>query len=558
MTIDPIHPPGLDSAPSDAMQARVWLCDGPESFPEHTLGVVPRPRTGICISGGGTRSLSAGLGQLRGLARLGLLERVGYCSTVSGGAICGTGYTFARQPSDDAVLMGTSLAPGELSWEGLLGRPPALGEVATGDLAKVLWKLIESDVPRDQIWIRAIGEVYLEPLGLDGEGAPPHYALDEAQLRPLLDRNPSLSASDFALVREAGTGGYARPFLIVNSTLMWPVGDLRKTNLVGCQTTPLYFGSAAAVSLRDADLENPVGGGFVDAVAAGCVAPSRLLRPPPDGAMQWVDVPGPIKPYTLTDATATSGASFARQLAPIDPDFAPEMTYWPVLPDTELKSAVYDFGDGGNIENYGLIALLLRGVERIVVFINTSVPLEPRKHFDAEHPPRPSEVDDVLPQLFGVPLRQWFGTENPYPKDQVFAREDFGPVVGALQVAKRSGNGAVARTTLRTVDNEWWGLEGGREVEILWFYLDRVPAWEARLPSTPSPQTGRTMKNDIELGHRRFPWPSGPVVGFPNYKSVGQNPGKLLELTNQQVNMLSALTDWWVGENEELLGEFLR
>ena len=70
------------------LQARVWQTGaGPESFPERRLGVVSRPDTGICISGGGTRSLSAGLGQLRGLARLGLLESVGYCSTVSGGAI---------------------------------------------------------------------------------------------------------------------------------------------------------------------------------------------------------------------------------------------------------------------------------------------------------------------------------------------------------------------------------------------------------------------------------------------------------------------------------------
>lgn len=540
------------------IQARVWQAAGPESFPERALDVVSRPETGICISGGGTRSLSAGLGQLRGLARLGLLEKVGYCSTVSGGAICGAGYTYARRPSVDAELMGASRTPEELTWELLLGAPPGLGEIATGDLAGALWRMVENEVPRDEIWIRAIGEVYLKPLGLDGEGAPPHYGLDAAQLAPILERNPSLSASDFVLVRQPSGAGFARPFLIVNSTLMWPVGDLRKTNLVGCQTTPLYFGSSAAVSLRDADLENLVGGGFIDACAAGCVAPTRHLAPPPDGAMQWVDVAGPGRPYTLTDATATSGASFARQLAPIDPDFAPQMTYWPVRPDTDLVSAVYDFGDGGNLENYGLIALLLRGVERIVVFVNTSVSLDTRKSFDADHPPRPSEVDDVLPPLFGVPLRHWFGKENPYPKNQVFAAEEFGPVVSALQAAKRSGRGAVARTKLLTVENEWWGLPRGREVDILWFYLDRVPAWEARLPKTPNRQTGRTMEEDIQLGHRRFPWPSGPVAGFPNYKSIGQNPGKLLELSNQQVNMLTELTDWWVGEHGEQLDDLLR
>jgi hypothetical protein len=54
----------------------------------HTLGD-GRP-TALCLSGGGIRSATFGLGVLQGLARGGLLEKVHYLSTVSGGGYIGS------------------------------------------------------------------------------------------------------------------------------------------------------------------------------------------------------------------------------------------------------------------------------------------------------------------------------------------------------------------------------------------------------------------------------------------------------------------------------------
>src|SRR6266481_1912555 len=42
-------------------------------------------RAALCISGGGIRSATFGLGVLQGLARCGLLDKFHYLSTVSGG-----------------------------------------------------------------------------------------------------------------------------------------------------------------------------------------------------------------------------------------------------------------------------------------------------------------------------------------------------------------------------------------------------------------------------------------------------------------------------------------
>src|SRR6266404_2856695 len=47
-------------------------------------------RSALCISGGGIRSATFGLGVLQGLARCGLLDRFHYLSTVSGGGYIGS------------------------------------------------------------------------------------------------------------------------------------------------------------------------------------------------------------------------------------------------------------------------------------------------------------------------------------------------------------------------------------------------------------------------------------------------------------------------------------
>src|SRR4030095_10398692 len=47
-------------------------------------------RAALCISGGGIRSATFGLGVLQGLARCGLLDKFHYLSTVSGGGYIGS------------------------------------------------------------------------------------------------------------------------------------------------------------------------------------------------------------------------------------------------------------------------------------------------------------------------------------------------------------------------------------------------------------------------------------------------------------------------------------
>src|SRR5262249_43548162 len=60
-------------------------------------------RAALCISGGGIRSATFGLGILQGLARCGLLDKFHYLSTVSGGGYIGSWLTAWIHRSESGI-----------------------------------------------------------------------------------------------------------------------------------------------------------------------------------------------------------------------------------------------------------------------------------------------------------------------------------------------------------------------------------------------------------------------------------------------------------------------
>lgn len=109
--------------------ARIWISDnitGRYEFAENTYpdyDLIRRtPNTGICFSGGGTRALTAAMGQLRGLGLkreqggLDLMKNVRYISCVSGGSWASTAYTFYNDgPEDDQAFLGPVRAPQDIT-----------------------------------------------------------------------------------------------------------------------------------------------------------------------------------------------------------------------------------------------------------------------------------------------------------------------------------------------------------------------------------------------------------------------------------------------------------
>ena len=525
----------------------MWLGDETD-FPEAELPeLVARPSTGLCLSGGGTRATCAAIGYLRGLFELGLLGRLRYTSAVSGGSWASVPFTFWQQGADDdRELLGPLVAPEQLDGAELQAEIPARGLSfgPTQTFRTSLFDDVATEGPGDA-WISATGETFLERGGLYQPEAPRSYAWSETTLAELLARQAELPGArlrteDFVLARPG------RPFPIVNATLLGPAvgGTLSRLQPVGFQFTPLYAGSRPALDIDYAYPDGrertcPVGGGFVEPFALTGAGPGWL-------AADSVQTPTLERPELLSDLAFAIGTSscayasvFAEHLALPKrlTGRVPIANYWPPRAGDVPTSASWEFGDGGVIDNYGLLPLLQRGVETIIVAINTkqklSVDWTPGEGSYQPH------IDPYLPPLFGVhEQRKSIALE----RNQVFPREELAGLVIALQAAKIAGDPLIAVREHQVLDNEWWGIRGGRKVRIAWIYLDRVARFEERLP-------GRTQ-HAIELGNG--PVAAGPLPGFPNYETIGANRFSLVRLEPAQIRLLTNLCAWTILDQRDL------
>ena len=108
-----------------------------------------------------------------------------------------------------------------------------------------------------------------------------------------------------------------------------------------------------------------------------------------------------------------------------------------------------------------------------------------------------------------------------------------------LKTAKRQGAPLVVPMSHCVQRNDWWGLEGGELVNILYVYLDKVGVWESQLE--------REIRVELDLGLL------GKFRDFPNYAVIDEDlwpPQNLTQLTASQVNLLADLTCWVVRQSQ--------
>lgn len=531
------------------LRARAWLLDDVLEFPEWELpSLRRRPNVGLCLSGGGTRSLCASIGYLRAFHALGMLDRVRYLGAVSGGAWTAVPYSFwQRGPADDAGLFGPIIGPKHLREDMLQLELPDTELAACA--VKNFRRALLDDLPREgagAAWVGAVGEIFLAPFGLYDRRRPRSYSLDEATRSALLARQPAqagLQPDDFTLLRPN------RPFPVIQSTLMGPggVGELRRFDAVSLQFTPLYVGCPVNTQVeldypRGARLQRTIGGGLIEPFAFGSVGPRAV-----GGAIHDYPVAELDPARELAFMAGTSSTAYASAIQWV-PEFhgqsrhVPTARCWPRRTDDGLETELWELGDGGLIENYGLLPLLQRGVDTAIVLINTMQPVD-LEYVPGEDSPS-KRIDVYLPALFGVQEPQ---TGLELARNQVFPSSEYAELVLALQAAKRAGDPLVVVREHELLDNRWWGIRGGRKVRVAWVYLDRVARFEAELPD----DTARA----IRAGHRRPRL--GPCRGFPNYDTVDENFLDLVQLTPYQVRLLTQLCSWTVLDQRALFEELL-
>ncbi|HJR76297.1 MAG TPA: hypothetical protein VJ805_04960 [Nitrospiraceae bacterium] len=539
----------------------------PASLSAHLYPFPPSPITsgvGVCLSGGGSRAASASMGELRGLRSLGLLDRVSALSTVSGGSWAGVTFTYLPSDiSDDEFLGGVVSSPGDLTWEHHSGEDPAraldtLSHYALGSLCTRIG-LVEflaevavlCEKYRDSphvLWCRAVGALILEPFGLGDitrQGSPAtYYSSTQQWLEGTIlgdGRNPTLSASDFHLVQKSG-----RPYLITNSTIFSPPGvHLRRPAPGSPPIEPYPFEASVTGAGVPFPLQGRLGGGTIDPFAFGGQAPAA----PP--AQNRVQVPTPPQRFSLSDIAGTSSSAFVGPLIqyfyanyPWLEDIDPIYSYWPVMPANQTPAQQYFIGDGGNLENTGLMGLLRRKMTRIIAFVHAPTPLS------WDPVAKQVVVDSQLPPLFGLQPKVPGQPYQPYPApptpvspsarpyrfNQVFDQQAFYGLIDQLWQSHQAGGSAICKQARLTVhDNAHFGIQSVGPVDVLWVYTNPVTAWTNQLSDT------------VRLGMDFEPLLYGT---FPNYDTILQ-----LHLEPRQVNLLAHLSCWNV-INERPIGGF--
>ncbi len=352
----------MSPAPSSSGMFVADLVTGPLTVQRFVDRETPG-NVGICLSGGGSRALTAGMGQLRGLKALGLLEKTRAISTVSGGSWVGVTFEYLTAgTSDDAYLNEYVADPGRLVPAAAPGHTPAetLDVLPAGNVgnsvatrlfsvpalaveAFLLFKFFKT--PPNFLWQALIGLHILKPYGLYRPGsrfAPRSlFSWDEETLTRDVTRGGTQLGGETAHLAAAGAERAQRPYLLCNTSMFLAEPDSSYRLLAPVQSTPFFTGIVGAPRGTDVNERAPGGGGVTSFGFSS--NPSAVASPE-------VTV-GQLRQWALADAVGASSAAFAETLGNL-------FAQWAQRPD-DFLDVVDDFFDdvmawlGGHLGKVG-------------------------------------------------------------------------------------------------------------------------------------------------------------------------------------------------------------
>ena len=513
------------------VNARIWNTEAdPASFPEidDTDGLaVPwlrnKPDLGVAFSGGGTRSASATLGQLRGLRKTGLLEQVRYISAVSGGSWAATPYTYLPEGYDEELFLGDAKEPAALSIEDF-------SRVEEGSLARAISNTVITDdflwdaitLGGDETFSRAIGRLFLAPFDLNDTRR--FFTFHDGARDAVLAGNRQADDAQYYLEKQdfytARTG---RPYLIVGGTILRLDNTGYSRQKMQCEYTPLYTGVRRlfpGAGRRGV----PIGGGYVESFAYDSASPREQWD-----AHRWrVKLGRKRFRFTLSDVIGSSGAAPAELLESKRLSFLgfPEFRHWPIHRLGEISDEEYGHGDGGHLENLGIMPLLARHVKNIIVFVNTKTRFRPR----AQQDPYAASLE---PLFHSVVDRE--DEDAEFETNVVFEDDGkFSALIAGLKKRKAAGRTLIHCDTYIVKPNSHYRIDNRYEVNVCWIYNETVKTWSEALNEKP-----RTLV--------------GALTRFPHYRTFFQNPPKIIDLSLAEVNALAHLSCWNVTANEETI-----
>lgn len=563
---------GFEYASVDVLRVREWRLDPKEpQFPEMTDPALAelqrRDAFGIAFSGGGTRAASAALGELRALEVLGWLDRARYVTAVSGGAWAAVPFTFLPDRFTDGQFLGSYIPPAELDEKLLRHAPESSFARAIAStllpglyLSRILWRF-------DETYSRAIGKKILRDFDLyQGEdstrgckGPARFLAAHERQRDRLIEHAvarrpagsgrwkclcPEGSANDRLCPDEFLLPAAGRPFLIAGATFLEKKRRVKPEHFHPVELTPLYAGIRRTFDVEHKGKRLSFGGGFIETLAYDSISRTPLHGGEIRACFKrsW---PSRYRyRFTLSDMMGSSGAApvaIFRGLG-IDTLGFPEFYHRPVSGERETARAhEFAHGDGEHIDNLGLLPLLARGVEKILVFSNTQMAFavandgELRMSSDIRcyFTPDPSSTDDPC-------------AEKKRGALPIFAHQGLRKIQKTF-VDQAARGEPLVHCGVFEVEQPLYGIKTYAP-RICWFHLAGNRAWADSIEEGGTSRLIRKLKAG-----------SGQFKNFPHFRTIGERWWKLrlIDMSTEQVNALAHLTAWQVLQQASIIGNAL-
>lgn len=498
-------------------------------------------KVGLALSGGGTRAIAWGLGVLRALEHMGLMSKFDALSTVSGGTWIGAPYMFQTKYTLDE-LFGPMTDPGKLTEQELNKASARLNDMSSEPTTAKL-ALFATIWPGHLVWEKMITDVILNQFNL-GVRENMYMAASDEHRSDIIRRNPQLKKGQFHIPAP----GRAKVF-IMGGIITAPTSYTTNfDNAVPFQISPDYTGVSSWTNysqgeakpmrytshkqngfLRPVDLI--MGGGFIESFAHGAKEPSDQSR---SGEVTVEKVNGGS--LSLSTAVTISSA----------PLFRPRRYSWPVMPTGKKQRAYeFEFADGGICENSGLHPLLARRTRKVVQVVASDKGLATsidwcKDRSEEEWQEIHGTCADsacLVSSMFGYKARAFL---NNKVRNKVFPTERAQPFFCRLQNLKKAGKPAVFTETFPVLENQWYGIEGGYDVEVLWVILEKSSEFEEKLPSS----TQEVLKSNED--YKNHP-----------YYHVYSEEIDVFWLKRPLSNLLAAQAEYSVMQNQSLVRNFL-
>jgi hypothetical protein len=493
------------------MVRRVQLYPTPDKahieFPEMKYPRYRR-RVALAISGGSMRSFSAAIGQISALRHLDLLPEIGAFSTLSGSSWFGALFNYLDSSISDETMLGeyTHAAPESLSLKKLgqmdssfIGYP--IQQMTDGNLIKSIHQVKEDGFPLNRRFSGALGKILLGHFGLFDPKQ--YFSLDKETVSEIISNSSDLFLENFVAMRPD------RPYWIASSSA---VNIQRHPAFMHhFEYTPLYSGTA--------QIDDGFGGGYIQNIGFNTDNPIAVF--PDRNAV----INPPEEFFTLFDLMGSSGAAPAIIFDKLKmPGLLAEFKYWPVSSPMETKAETYSFGDGGDLEDTALVALLRRKYPTIISFINGEYPLGSTDKNCV------MGVNGNISRLFGLPPKSHvINDQDTHIFDnEVGGSSTFTPfekLVAGFNETKQSKSIPFHLDSYRLAEDNPFGLEP-YPVKILWIYNDMNAGWKERLPD----DIRRLLSKRVSEYH---------LHNFPNYKTIFQDDLQVFTLKPEQIQLLA-------------------